>query len=176
MMTDQDAMASITTSTTALYVGIDVGKTTLNIDSFPHTHPLVVNNDEAGHVAILEHLRLYTPALVVLEATGGMESAITAHLALNGIAVAVVNPKQARDFAKAIGVLAKTDVVDARVLARFGEAIRPPVRPLKTEECNLLGHLLVRRRQLIEMITAEGNRLHNMPKPIWTSPALLDKS
>jgi transposase len=98
------------------------------------------------------------PALVVMEATGGLEAPLAAMLAAAKVKVAVVNPRQVRDFAKALGVLAKTDRIDAQVLARFGQAIRPQVRALKSEELVELEATLTRRRQLVEMITAESNR------------------
>jgi transposase len=97
--------------------------------------------------------------LIVVEATGGLEAPLVGQLATAGLSVAVVNPRQARDFAKAIGVLAKTDRVDAQILARFGQAVQPAVRPLKPEETLALEAILTRRRQIIEMITAESNRL-----------------
>ena len=141
-----------------VYVGIDVSKTQLDIDTYPGTNPKRFSNDEVGRLAACEHLKSKQPSLIVVEATGGLESPVVALLASNGLLIAVINPRQARDFAKAIGVLAKTDKVDALLLARFAEAVKPPVRPLKPEEALQLDAILTRRRQIIEMITAEGNR------------------
>jgi transposase len=99
-----------------------------------------------------------TPTLVVLEATGGFETIVAAGLAAAGLPVAVVNPRQIRDFARATARLAKTDALDAAVIAHFAEAINPPPRPLADAQSRLLGELMARRRQLIEMIGAESNR------------------
>jgi len=106
------------------------------------------------------------PRLVVMEATGGLEAALAAQIAVSGVAVAVVNPRQVRDFAKASGVLAKTDQIDARVLAQFARAIRPEPRELKGEELALLDAMLTRRRQILEMIVAETNRLASAPPKV----------
>jgi len=115
--------------------------------------------DEAGVEQLVQHLCALRPTLIVLEATGGMETLIATSLAGRGLAVAVVNPRQVRDFAKASGRLAKTDRVDAAVLAAFAQAIRPPVRPLKDEDSRALEEMLNRRRQLIEMRVQESQRL-----------------
>jgi len=143
----------------AVYVGIDISKSSVDVDSYPAAQPACFTNDEAGRVAAASFLRGLQPALIVVEATGGLEAPLVGQLATAGLSVAVINPRQARDFAKAIGVLAKTDRVDAQILARFGQAVKPPVRPLKPEETLALEAVLTRRRQIIEMITAESNRL-----------------
>jgi transposase len=119
----------------------------------------VVAYDEPGLSQLLAWLQTVTPSLVVLEATGGLEVALTSALVLAGLPVVVVNPRQVRDFAKATGQLAKTDAIDAQILARFAEAIRPEPRPLPDEHTQVLAALVTRRRQLIEMLTAEKNRL-----------------
>jgi transposase len=106
------------------------------------------------------------PALIVLEATGGLELPLTGALAAAGLPVVVVNPRQVRDFAKATGRLAKTDALDAAVLAQFAEAVRPPLRPLPDAATQALSALLLRRRQLIAMLTAEKNRLGLAPTPV----------
>ena len=116
-------------------------------------------HDEAGLGALVAHLRALAPALVVLEATGGYEADVAAAVALAGLPVAVVNPRQVRDFAKAIGRLAKTDALDADVLARFAAHVRPEPRPLPDAAQQELTALVARRRQLVEMLTAERNRL-----------------
>ena len=141
-----------------VYVGIDVSKAHLDIDTYPEAGAKRFANDEAGRVAAERHIEALSPTLVVVEATGGLESPLVGLLAAGGIATAVINPRQARDFAKAIGVLAKTDRVDALVLERFAQAIKPPVRALKPQETQELDAILTRRRQIVEMITAESNR------------------
>ena len=108
---------------------------------------------------LVEHFITLHPALIVLEATGGMEIPLTSALATAGLPVVVVNPRQVRDFARASGLLAKTDTLDARVLAQFAEVMRPTPRPLPDTEARALTALLTRRRQLVEMLTAEKNRL-----------------
>lgn len=148
------------TSENNLYVGIDVSKKWLDVDSYPESHPMQFSNDELGHEQLRARLLELAPQGIIVEATGGLETALAGHLAMAGLAVAVINPKQGRDFAKAIGILAKTDTVDARVLARFGEAVKPPCRPIKDGELRQLEEVLTRRRQLVEMITAEQNRKH----------------
>ena len=141
-----------------VYAGIDVSKAQLDIDTYPDAAPKQFANDETGRLAACAYLQSAQVRLIVVEATGGLESPLVALAASSGLAIAVINPRQARDFAKAIGVLAKTDKVDALVLARFAEAVKPPVRALKADEVLQLAAILTRRRQLIEMITAEGNR------------------
>jgi transposase len=140
------------------YVGIDVAKATLDVAIGSDGEVVQVENSEAGIARLLQRLGEATPTLVVLEATGGYESVVVGAIAGRGIAVAVVNPRQVRDFAKATGVLAKTDRIDARVLARFAEAVRPEPRPLPTAEAKELEEFLSRRRQLVEMLTMEKNR------------------
>lgn len=142
----------------AFYVGIDVSKAHLDVDTYPHATPQRYANDEPGRRALCAQLRALAPDLIVVEATGGLESPVVGLLATNDLAVAVINPRQARDFAKALGVLAKTDQVDAFMLARFAQAIKPPVRALKPDETQALNAVLTRRRQLVEMVTAESNR------------------
>jgi transposase len=113
-------------------------------------------------------LHTRTPTLIVLEATGGLETPVMAALVEVRLPAAVINPRQARDFAKALGRLAKTDALDADVLARFGQAIRPEPRPWKDEEAQQLTALIQRRRQVVAMLTAEKNRLsiaHRQVKP-----------
>lgn len=143
---------------TLVFVGIDVSKAQLDVGMRPEGRFSVVNN-EHGLAQLIEQLHTVTPTLVVLEATGGIELPLTSALALAGLPVVVVNPRQVRDFAKATGQLAKTDAIDAQVLARFAEAIRPEPRPLPDEQTQALAALVTRRQQLIEMLTAEKNRL-----------------
>lgn len=143
----------------AIYVGIDVSKLRLDVDRYPVSEPRQFEQSPNGHAALVEYLQALGPELIVMEATGGLETPIAAHLASSGLPVVVVNPRQARDFAKAVGVLAKTDAVDAQVLARFAAAVRPQVRALKSAQTRELEALLTRRRQIVDMITAENHRL-----------------
>ncbi|MDP9375460.1 MAG: IS110 family transposase [Chloroflexota bacterium] len=142
------------------HVGIDVAKARLDVAVRPSGETWSATNDAAGIAALVARLHDLQPALVVLEATGGYERPVLAALAAAGLAVAVVNPRQARDFAKATGQLAKTDALDARALAHFAEAVKPPARPVPAAQADVLGAVLARRRQLVEMLTAEQNRLH----------------
>ena len=144
---------------TGAYVGIDVSKATLDVAIGGDGEMIQVKNDEEGIARLLARLEEAAPTLVVLEATGGYESLVAGTIAGRGIDVAVVNPRQVRDFAKATGVLAKTDRIDARVLARFAEAVRPEPRPLPSAEAKELEELLSRRRQIVDMLTMEKNRL-----------------
>lgn len=151
-------------SASPLFVGIDVAKAELVVALGPSGDLLTVPNDESGIRHVLEHLRTACPALIVLEATGGYETPAVAALAAAGLPVVVANPRQVRDFAKAVGKLAKTDRIDAHVLALFAERVRPAIRPLPDEALRTLDALLTRRRQLIEMLVAERNRLvHALP-------------
>ena len=141
------------------FLEIDVSKATLDVASLPEAETWTVTNDDAGLPELLPWVVALAPTLIVLEATGGFESAAVAALAKLGLPVVVVNPRQVRDFAKSMGRLAKTDAIDALTLALFGERVRPALRPLPDEAAQLLDALLTRRRQLIEMLTAEKNRL-----------------
>jgi transposase len=142
------------------FVGIDVSKRRLDIHARPSGESFAFGYDDEGVTALIERLVALAPALVVLEATGGMEVRLAAALAAAGLPVAVVNPRQVRAFARAMGRLAKTDRLDAAVIAHFAEAVRPPVRPLPDEATRRLGALVARRRQLLEMLVAERNRRH----------------
>ncbi len=142
-----------------MFVGIDVSKHRLDVHVRPSGDTWSVDNDAKGHARLAERLVALSPRLVVLEATGGYHATVAAELASAKLAVAVVNPRQVRDFAKATGTLAKTDEIDAAVLAHFAEAVRPEPRPMPDELTLRIQALVVRRRQLIEMRTAETNRL-----------------
>lgn len=148
------------------YVGIDVAKERLDIAVRPDDKQWNVTNDEEGIGTLVSGLEELGPALVVLEATGGLEFAVTAALAAAELPVVVVNPRQVRDFARATGRLAKTDRLDAQVLARFGEAVKPTPRPLPDAETKALAAQLGRRRQVVAMLTAEKNRLHTARPPV----------
>jgi transposase len=142
------------------FVGIDdVAKATLDIASLPDGESWTVTNDEPGLAELAPRLLALAPALIVLEATGGFEFLAAITLAKAGLPITVVNPRQARDFAKAMGRLAKTDALDASLLADFARRVRPEIRALPDEASQLLESLLTRRRQIIEMLTAEKNRL-----------------
>jgi transposase len=143
------------------HVGIDVSKARLDVCLMPEGETFTVDNDQRGIDELLGRLEKARPELVVLEATGRHERPVATAIASSeaGIAVAVVNPRQARDFAKATGRLAKTDKIDAFVLARFASAVGPPPSVLPDEEAQALQAILTRRRQLIEMLVAEKNRL-----------------
>ena len=141
------------------FIGIDVAKATLDIAVLPSGETWTVSKDDAGVHELLPRLLALTPTLVVLEATGGFESATVAALAKAGMPVVVANPRQVRDFAKALGRLAKTDALDAAILAEFAQRVRPEPRPLPDETAQTLDGLLTRRRQLLDMLTAEKNRL-----------------
>jgi len=142
-----------------VFVGIDVSKHRLDVHVRPSGEAWSVDNDAKGHARLAERLGALSPSLVVLEATGGYQTAVAAELTAAKLAVAVINPRQVRDFAKATGRLAKTDEIDAAVLAHFAEAVRPEPRPMPDELTLEIHALVVRRRQLIDMRTAEMNRL-----------------
>ena len=150
------------------WVEIDVAKVHLDVVPWPAGERRRVARDEAGLVELTSWLSAQRPSLIVLEATGGLEVAVVTALVAAGLPAAVINPRQARDFAKATGRLAQTDALDAEVLARFGAAIHPEPRPWKDEETQVLTALIQRRRQLIEMRVAEQNRLasaHRQVRP-----------
>jgi transposase len=142
----------------ACVLGLDVAKDTLELASEPAGVRGQFSNDSIGIAALLGQCRAQPVTLVVLEATGGYEAPVTAALATAGIPVAVVNPRQVRAFAQAVGQLAKTDRIDAQVLARFGARVQPTPRPLPDEATQELEVLLTRRRQLLEMLHAERQR------------------
>lgn len=162
------------------FVGIDVSKTTLDLRLEPVGESLHVAYDEAGLAEIRQRLLALSPTLIVMEATGGLEVRLASELVACGLPVAVINPRQARDFAKATGQLAKTDRVDATVLAQFARAIRPACRPLKEADARDLDDLVTRRRQLIAMRVQETLRLGTagtkpLEKSLKSHIAWLDK-
>lgn len=146
-------------SETEVFVGIDVSKETLDASIIPGGELLHVAYDDAGVASLVKRCQQVAPTLIVLEATGGLEGRLAAELAGAGLPVAVINPRQARDYAKATGRLAKTDAIDAAVLANFARAVRPQVRPLKDEDTQALDEMLTRRRQLVSMRVQETLRL-----------------
>jgi transposase len=141
-----------------IFIGIDVSRDRLDAHVRPSDESFAVGRDSEGLVALIERLRAFDPYLVVLEATGGFEVAVAAAVVAAEIPLAVVNPRQIRDFARATGQLAKTDALDAKAIARFAEAVRPQPRPVPDAQARALGELIARRRQVIEMMTAERNR------------------
>lgn len=141
------------------FVGIDISKNALDVRIEPLGESVHVAYDEAGVAEIVRRLAEVAPTLIVMEATGGLEIRLASELAARGLPVAVINPRQARDFAKATGQLAKTDQVDAVVLAAFARAIRPAIRPLKDADTRALDDLVTRRRQLVAMRVQETLRL-----------------
>ena len=141
------------------YVGIDVAKARMDIVVRPTDESWTVSNDERGVRQPVSRLKTLGPAPVVLEASRGLELPLVAALAVEELPVVVANPRQVRDFARATGKLAKTDTLDAQVLAHFAEALRPPVRQLRDEDTQELNSLTTRRSQLMTMLVAEKNRL-----------------
>ncbi len=142
-----------------MFIGIDVAKAQLDFACQPSGETGTVPNDDGGIGVLVERLQEHQPTLIVLEATGGYEAAVVAALGTVGLPLVVANPRQVRDFARATGQLAKTDAIDAQILALFAERVRPAPRPLPDEAAQALDALLTRRRQLVEMLTAERNRL-----------------
>ena len=142
-----------------VFIGIDVCKARLDVSRYPDGQRWTFSNDELEIATLIDQFKTQAPALVVLEATGGLEIPLSGALCEAGFPVVVVNPRQVRDFAKSTGRLAKTDTIDAAVLAHFASAIRPEVRPLPSAQARELSGLISRRRQMVEMITAEHNRL-----------------
>ena len=150
-------------TTAGVFVGIDVSKARLDVAVGPAGELLSVDNDAHGIAELAGRLQTLGPELIVLEASGGLETVLVGELAAAGLPLAVVNPRQVRDFARATGQLAKTDALDARALALFAERIKPPVRELPDEQTRQLRALVTRRRELVEMLTAERNRLGSVP-------------
>jgi transposase len=150
-------------SAVPLVVGIDVAKAPLDVALRPPGARWAVVHDDTSMATLVARLQAMHPTLMVLEATGGYQRAVVAALAAAGLPVAVVNPRQARDFAQATGQLATTDALDARALAHVAEAVRPTPRPLPDAQADELRALLARRRQLVAMRTAEQNRLGSAP-------------
>ena len=151
-----------------VFVGIDISKTRLDVALRPTGKAFTVSYDETGITTVIQRLSTLSPTGIVLEATGGLEVLLSGALATAGLPVAVVNPRQVRDFARATGRLAKTDALDAQILAQFAEAVRPACRPLPDASTQQLAALITRRRQLVEMLTAEKNRRGSAPRLMRT--------
>src|SRR5215213_3459491 len=146
-------------TTPPTWLGIDVSKARLDIAVRPTGEHWQVPNAESAFPALVARVQALAPTLIVVEATGGWERPVVAALVAAGLPVAVVNPRQVRDFARALGRLAKTDALDAAVLALFAERVRPAVRPLPDAAARALAALLARRRRLLNMLVAEQQRL-----------------
>jgi transposase len=160
-----------------VYVGIDVSKDHLDVASDDGVLEAHFSNDEQGHAELAKRLRELSPSLVVMEATGNHQLELSIVLATARLPMAVVNPRQVRDFAKALGILAKTDAIDARAIARFGAAVKPDAQPLPDSETLELEALMTRRRQLIGMIASERNRLQALfgpAKKSWAEKSIRD--
>jgi transposase len=165
------------------FVGIDVSKGRLDVCEGGEGEAWAIGNDEKGIARLVERMKAVQPTLIVLESTGGLEWAAMTELYSAGLAVALVNPGRVKEFAKSIGLLAKTDKLDARLLARFAEAVKPKATRLPDEQEQHLMGLVSRRRQLLEMLVAEQNRLNsarlssrqNLEEHIvWLQKALAD--
>ena len=162
---------------TSMYVGVDVAKATLEVASRPEGLKLSVPNTPRGHRELLAALEGRDVKLVVLEATGGYERAIAAELLAAGLNAVVVNPRQVRDFARALGELAKTDSIDAQVLARFAEVVQPKPRPRPSRDEDVLAELVTRRQQLVNLLTQETNRMpHAREKAVKKSLKLMTRA
>jgi len=147
-----------------LFIGIDICKDRLDVADDCNSRTWSVVNDDSGISSLVDQLKHLKPALIIMEATGGLETLLYSALTTSGLPAVIINPRQVRDFAKAIGKLAKTDAIDAHVLARFGAAVKPEVRPMKDDKTQELTALVTRRRQLIGMRTAEKTRLKQAAK------------
>jgi len=148
------------------WIGIDVSKAQLDVYIHPTAQRYCFQQTDKDIETLAQTLEQLEPSMVILEASGGYESVVAGILANLGLPVVVVNPRQVRDFAKATGTLAKTDLIDAQILARFGEAVKPEVRPLPDDDTQALGALVKRRRQITQMLTMEKNRLPHASGPV----------
>lgn len=160
-----------------MYIGIDVSKDRLDAASEDGTFEAQFSNDEGGHAELVGKLRELSPRLVVMEATGNYQLELSIVLATAKVPMAVVNPRQVRDFAKALGILAKTDAIDARAIARFGASVKPQAQPLADDETLQMEALMTRRRQLVVMIASEKNRLQALfgpAKKSWAEKSIRD--
>jgi transposase len=153
-------------TTVQFFVGIDVSKATLDVCVLPTGEAFTVSNDTAGIDELLTRLRPMAPERVVMEATGGYETEAAATLYLGGFAACVVNPLQVRSFARADGQFAKTDRIDAGVIAKFGQRMLPALRTMPDAELREMDALVTRRRQLLQMTTAEKNRMGTAARPL----------
>jgi transposase len=160
----------------AVYVGIDVSKDRLDVHTLPKGEAFTVGRNGEGVARLVERLNGLSPTLIALEATGGFETMVAAARAAAALPVVVVNPAQVRHFAQALGQRAKTDPIDAAIIARFTQATQPVARPLPDETTQLLADLVARRRQIVEMMAAEGQRERRADKRLKKSIARLRKA
>lgn len=147
------------------YVGVDVSKSSLDLNVLPSNQTKQFSNDDKGVTQLVKFLRKIDPTLIVFESTGGLEMLAVSSLVQHQLLVVIINPRQVRDFAKATGRLAKSDAIDAGTIARFARDIRPEIRPFKDEQTQVLSALNRRRRQIVDMLVAEKNRLYTALKP-----------
>jgi len=148
------------------YIGVDVAKDSMEVALHESQERWSYTNDETGIGKLTTRMKKLKPSLIVMEATGGYEVAVAAELHSLGFPVAVVNPRHIRDFARSVGILAKTDALDAKVIARYAATVRPTPRSLPAEETRRLGVIMMRRRQIVVMRTAEKNRLHQADQAV----------
>jgi len=161
----------------SMYVGVDVAKATIEVASRPEGLKLSAPNTPQGHRQLLATLEGRDVKLVVVEATGGYERAVAAELLACGVNAVVVNPRQVRDFARGLGELAKTDRIDAQVLARFAEVVQPKPRPRASQDLDVLAELVTRRQQLVSLLTQETNRMpHAGEKAVKKSLKLMTRA
>lgn len=152
-----------------LFVGIDIGKKTMDIATAPAGEFWSLDNNQTGIKELVKHLRKLKPQLIVLESTGGYELKTAQALAAAKLVVTIVNPIYVRNFAKTKGILAKTDAIDAKVIALYAKTIRPEIRPLKNKQAQVISVLLTRRNQYLKMVVSEKNRLGLAPKSVKLS-------
>lgn len=152
-----------------VYVGVDVSKDRLDVHVQPSGEAFAVARDGEGLTVLIERLRPLAPRLVAVEATGGFETLVAAAIGGAGLPLAVVNPAQVRHYAQALGKRAKSDPIDAQVIARFAEATRPEPRPLPDEATQLLADLVTRRRQIVVMMASERQRMSRLPRRLQAS-------
>jgi transposase len=166
MQIGQSGVGTSVAEVAGSFIGIDVAQQTLEIAIRPRGERWQTANSSDGIAELVRRLSGLAPTLVVLEATGGLEVPLLAALGAAGLAAVAVNPRQVREFARATGKLAKTDALDAQVLAHFAEAVRPPVRPVPAAATQALAALVTRRRQLIERLVAEESRRSSAPAAV----------
>lgn len=154
------------TQSAEIFIGIDVSKEHLDLAVHAPAHTWRMENHAGGIAALVTQVQTLHPTLIVLEASGGFELEVVAALATAQLPIVVTNPRRVRNFARATGRLAKTDKLDAQLLAQFASALRPELRPLPSADQEHLSALLTRRRQLVDMLTAEQNRLHTVRAPL----------
>jgi transposase len=146
------------------FVGVDVSKSLLDVNVLPQKTSQQFSNDDKGVKQLVAMLGKMNPTLIVFESTGGLEMLAVSSLVEHQLPTVIMNPRQIRDYAKATGRLAKTDAIDAETIARFARDIRPEIRPLKDEQTQVLSALNARRKQIVDMLVAEKNRLHSAVK------------